>query len=351
MNRARAGVAKGRGQGAARRPCLGPGQAAQRGPRPLGTPARRVRPQKGPTRRCEASSGVSPDANSPHGLFAPGERQRLWRWPHPDCASRLDWALSGASRGCDSYLHKLSGSQVAAKAAGLSAHADPSASAAGPGSRRLTRGRAEGHGGDAAVQAAAAVGAAVGDEGAEAPTDSSDREDRCTGVGCAGGRRGAGRQSQVVVPGRGCRRGTGRRRSRRRRRRWSSWAAISVSVASSPNSAPSCNGQVAAREAACGVRPLRRSSAVGFECAGRNKLGKQSPRGRASGGTRTPAAPRCARVSRVAHARRASALRKARQPLRARSAFSGCSARSRRRRSPQWRMRSAAGRQPARHAM
>jgi len=84
MNRARAGVAKGRGQGAPRRPCRGPGQAAQHGPRPLGTPAQRVGPCIGPTRCCKASPGA-----------------------RPGCALRLDLALCRGLRGHDSYLHKL----------------------------------------------------------------------------------------------------------------------------------------------------------------------------------------------------------------------------------------------------
>ena len=85
MNRARAGVAKGRGQGAARSPCRGPGQAAQHRPRPLGTPALRVGPCIGPTRCCKASPG-----------------------PRPGCALRLDLALCRGPRGRDAYLHKLS---------------------------------------------------------------------------------------------------------------------------------------------------------------------------------------------------------------------------------------------------
>jgi len=42
MNRTRAGSAKGAGHGAARGPGWPPGQAAQRGPAPLGTPAHSV---------------------------------------------------------------------------------------------------------------------------------------------------------------------------------------------------------------------------------------------------------------------------------------------------------------------
>src|SRR5574337_1275380 len=86
MNRARAGVPEGAEQGAVRSPGWPPGQALQRRAAPSGTPALWVGPQKGPTRRCDASPG-----------------------PNPGCASRLDWALSGAPRGRDSYLHKLSG--------------------------------------------------------------------------------------------------------------------------------------------------------------------------------------------------------------------------------------------------
>src|SRR5574337_2173278 len=62
----------------------GPEGAEQRAA-PSGTPALRVGPRKGPTRRCEASPG-----------------------PDPGCASRLDWALCGAPRGRDSCLHRLS---------------------------------------------------------------------------------------------------------------------------------------------------------------------------------------------------------------------------------------------------
>src|SRR5574337_124740 len=78
MNRARAGVPEGAEQGAARSPGWPPGQALQRRAAPSGTPALRVGPQGGPTRRCKASPG-----------------------PNPGCALRLDWALSGAPRGHD----------------------------------------------------------------------------------------------------------------------------------------------------------------------------------------------------------------------------------------------------------
>jgi hypothetical protein len=66
-------------------PRRAPGQAAQHPPAPLATPALRVRPQNRPTCRCEASPG-----------------------PHPGCASRLNWACSGASRGCIGWPLTLS---------------------------------------------------------------------------------------------------------------------------------------------------------------------------------------------------------------------------------------------------